>query len=198
MNLGGFAPVVEKVSPSVVSIISSKDTELTSGQFGGSSPLDELFRDPRFAPFFGNPQERQRTPRKQTPSPRAYGQGSGVVLTSDGYVLTNNHVIENADEVEVAFDDSGRKYAAEIVGRDPQTDLAVLKIENSGNDFPAVTIGDSAQLKPGDTVLAIGNPFGLSKNGNLRHCQCHWTHQPQYHWWRLRKLHSDRRLDQSR
>ncbi|MCL4166903.1 UNVERIFIED_CONTAM: hypothetical protein GTU68_056095, partial [Idotea baltica] len=90
------------------------------------------------------------------------GQGSGVVLTDDGYVLTNNHVIDGADEVEVAFDDSGRKYAAEVVGRDPQTDLAVLKIE-SDDKFPAVTLGDSALLKPGDTVLAIGNPFGLSK-----------------------------------
>ena len=162
-QLGGFAPVVEKVSPSIVSIVTSRDTHLTGFSSGGSvSPFDDLFKDPRFAPFFGLPENGQRQPRIQ-PRPRAQGQGSGVVLTKDGYVLTNNHVVEGADEVEVAFDDSGRKYEAEIVGRDPQTDLAVLKIEADGADFPAVTIGDSSQLKPGDTVLAIGNPFGLSK-----------------------------------
>jgi len=162
-ELGGFAPVVEKVSPSVVSIISSRSTQLTSGNFEGN-PFGDLFDDPRLAPFFQNRGDRSN--RRQTPvpapRPRAYGQGSGVVLTDDGYVLTNNHVIDGAEEVEVAFDDSGRKYPAEIVGRDPQTDLAVLKID-SDDKFPAVTLGDSGLLKPGDTVLAIGNPFGLSK-----------------------------------
>ena len=162
-ELGGFAPVVEKVSPSIVSIISSRSTQMTSGSIQGS-PFGDLFDDPRLAPFFqdrGNRRNLQPSPAP-APRPRAYGQGSGVVLTEDGYVLTNNHVIDGADEVEVAFDDSGRKYPAEIVGRDPQTDLAVLKIE-SDDKFPAVTIGDSGLLKPGDTVLAIGNPFGLSK-----------------------------------
>jgi serine protease Do len=164
-QLGGYAMVVEKVSPSVVSVVSSRTARLTSSRSGSTgSPFDELFKDPRFAPFFGAPDEDGSQPRiVPSPSPRSYGQGSGVVLTSDGYVLTNNHVIEGADEVEVAFDDSGRKYEAEVVGRDPQTDLAVLKIDGADGDFPAVTLGDSSQLMPGDTVLAIGNPFGLSK-----------------------------------
>ncbi len=162
-ELGGFAPVVEKVSPSVVSIISSRSKQLTGGSVEGS-PFGDLFDDPRLAPFFQNRGDRKNYQQSPAPAPRprAYGQGSGVVLTDDGYVLTNNHVIDGADEVEVAFDDSGRKYAAEVVGRDPQTDLAVLKIE-SDDKFPAATLGDSGLLKPGDTVLAIGNPFGLSK-----------------------------------
>lgn len=162
--LGGYAPVVEKVSPSVVSIIATRSSRLTSGTAGAQSPFDELFKDPRLAPFFQNPRgQSPRAPQTPQHSPRAYGQGSGVVLTTDGYVLTNNHVVEGADEVEVAFDDNGRKYEAKIVGRDPQTDLAVLKIDDADGEFPAAVIGDSAQLKPGDTVLAIGNPFGLSK-----------------------------------
>lgn len=162
-ELGGFASVVEKISPSVVSVISMRATQLTGGSVEGS-PFGDLFDDPRLAPFFQDRRGRKNSPQSPAPAPRprAYGQGSGVVLTDDGYVLTNNHVIDGADKVEVAFDDTGRKYAAAVVGRDPQTDLAVLKIE-SKEKFPAAILGDSGLLMPGDTVLAVGNPFGLSK-----------------------------------
>jgi serine protease Do len=102
------------------------------------------------------------TTRKRTPPPTRQGLGSGVVITADGYILTNNHVVERAEEVKVAIGESNKRYDAKIVGRDPQTDVAVLKIEASGL-APAV-FGDSDQLQVGDVVLAIGNPFGVGQS----------------------------------
>lgn len=111
------------------------------------SPFSFFFDDDM---FYGSPFGQPR--RKQ-------GSGSGVILTKDGYIVTNNHVVEFADIVEVTLHDN-RKFEAEIVGRDPQTDVAVLKIQS--NDLHAIPIGDSDKLKVGEWVLAVGNPFNLT------------------------------------
>jgi serine protease DegQ len=128
--------------PAVVSIYTAK--EIRAPQFQD---------DPLFERFFGN--------RGRTGSPeRVSGLGSGVVATRDGYVLTNNHVVQAADEIAVALPD-GRKLAAKVVGTDPETDLAVLRVEAA--NLPAVTFGRSENLAVGDVVLAIGNPFGVGQ-----------------------------------
>jgi len=93
-------------------------------------------------------------------APRQRGLGSGVVISRDGYILTNNHVIEEADQIEVILND-GRKSAAQVIGTDPETDLAILKVDLK--DLPVITLGDSDALAIGDQVLAIGNPFGVGQ-----------------------------------
>lgn len=108
------------------------------------SPFSFFFDDDSF--FFGEPRRRQ-------------GTGSGVILTKDGYIVTNNHVIEFADEVEVTLHDN-RRFDAEIIGRDPQSDIAVLKVD--ANDLAPVSLGDSDEIKVGEWVLAVGNPFNLT------------------------------------
>jgi len=111
-------------------------------------PMGDLFKR-----FF---QEMPQAPESR----RTQGAGSGVVIGKEGYILTNNHVVEGAKEVTVTFANQ-KEYKAQVVGRDPKTDLAVLKVESKGS-FLAVTMGDSDQLKVGDWVVAIGNPFGLN------------------------------------
>ena len=110
---------------------------------------DDLFR------FFG-----REFPRQQQRIPRQSGLGSGVLTTADGYILTNNHVIDGADQVRVELTDK-RVFDAKVVGADPASDLAVLKIDASG--LPTVTIGDSSHVRVGDVVLAIGNPLGVGQ-----------------------------------
>lgn len=107
--------------------------------------------------FFGNGQPRQR----QIQSRPQVGYGSGVILTEDGYIVTNNHVIEHADEIEVTLNDS-RVFPATLIGTDSNTDLALIKIE--GDDFPVIPMGDSDELKLGEWVLAVGNPFNLTSS----------------------------------
>jgi serine protease Do len=142
----GFGPIVNKVLPAVVSITSSKTVRQTS-----QGPED-LFR------FFGDPNFPRQldTPRQQ----RVEGQGSGVITSAEGYVLTNNHVVDGATEVKVALQDK-REFTAKVVGRDSKSDLAVLKIDASG--LPVVQFGDSESVKVGDVVLAMGNPFGVGQ-----------------------------------
>ncbi len=157
--LGGYANVVERVSPSVVSIV------VTSKAPSIQTTIPDLFDDPLFRRFFGDPfgdqrQGPQSRPR-QLPTPKRQGQGSGVILTNDGYIVTNNHVIDSAEEIEVSLPGDRETYGAKVVGTDPKTDLALIKIDKTG--LPAITVGDSSLLKPGDTVLAIGSPFGLSQ-----------------------------------
>lgn len=146
-----FGPVIKKVSPSVVNIYTTKTVR-------ENLRVPPYFDDPFFRDFFGfGPFGPQNIPRER----REQSLGSGVVLTEDGYILTNNHVVEGADEVKVALADNMTTYDAKVVGTDPQTDIAVIKVEAS--NLPAITVTDSDQLQVGDVVLAIGNPFGVGQ-----------------------------------
>lgn len=157
-DVGGhmsFAPVVKKVAPAVVKVFTTTKVHNTSYNGNGMpGDMDDLFRR-----FFGD-QFHGRMPRRNLPAPRQEGIGSGVIATRDGYILTNNHVVDGADEVKVALQD-GREFTAKVVGRDPKTDIAVIKID--AKDLPAVPMADSEQVEVGDVVLAIGNPFGIGQ-----------------------------------
>jgi serine protease Do len=146
-----FGPVIKKVSPSVVNIYTAKTVRQSSPR------LSPFFDDPLFRDFFGLPFGYQNIPRER----REQSLGSGVIVSEDGYILTNNHVVEGADEIKVAFNDDKATYSAKVIGTDPQTDIAVIKIE--GKSFPAITVTDSDRLDVGDVVLAIGNPFGVGQ-----------------------------------
>jgi serine protease Do len=143
-----FAPIVKKAAPSVVNIYTSRTIKV--------SPMMNPFQnDPFFRQFFGDQPNQPRTRKENS-------LGSGVIVSSDGYILTANHVVNGADEIKVALgDDDRKKFTAKVVGSDPQTDVAVLKIETTG--LPAITLGDSDQLEVGDVVLALGNPFGVGQ-----------------------------------
>lgn len=144
-----FAPLAEKLAPSVVNI---RVTKIEKTGMHNPQPPEGPFGD-MFKEFFGR---NFRIPQNQP----MQGAGSGVIISEDGYIVTNNHVVEGAREVTVTMTDNA-DLPAEIVGRDPKTDLAVLKI-SAGKSLPAATLGDSEQLKVGDWVIAVGNPFGLS------------------------------------
>ena len=137
-----YRDAVSRAMPAVVNIYTTKEVR---------QPQSPLLDDPFLKRFFG---ERFSETEKQM------SLGSGVVVTHDGYVLTNNHVVETADQIEVAFED-GRKASARLVGNDPETDLAVIKIDLP--DLPAITFGNVDDVKVGDVVLAIGNPFGVGQ-----------------------------------
>jgi serine protease DegQ len=139
---GSLHVAVERATPSVVNVFTSKEIR---------TPRSPLFDDPLFRRFFGDP---------GAESQRANSLGSGVIVSSGGYILTNNHVVEAADEIEVALP-SGKKMLARVVGSDPDTDLAVLRVDAS--DLPAITFGSSETLRIGDVVLAIGNPLGVGQ-----------------------------------
>ncbi|MDE7389234.1 MAG: Do family serine endopeptidase, partial [Muribaculaceae bacterium] len=113
--------------------------------------------DPFYEFFFGSPQPRQR--QRQQPQEQQRGLGSGVILSSDGYIVTNNHVIDGADRLEVTLNDNST-YNAQVIGTDPSTDVALLKIE--AKDLPVIPVGDSDALRVGEWVLAVGNPFGFT------------------------------------
>jgi serine protease Do len=162
-ELGGrnsFAPVVQKVAPAVVKITTATRIHNTaySGPGPGSQPgMDDLMRR-----FFGDESD-GRMPRhnfRAPHMPRQEGLGSGVVITKDGYILTNNHVVDGAEEVKVALQD-GREFTAKVIGRDPKSDVAVVKID--AKDLPTIPIADSDKVEVGDVVLAIGNPFGIGQ-----------------------------------
>ncbi len=157
-DLGGrtsFAPVVKKVTPGVVKVYVTTKVHNTAYNFGPGGDMDELFRR-----FFGEQFPNGRMPRRQMEIPRQQGIGSGVIVTKDGYILTNNHVVDGADEVKVALQD-GREFTAKVIGRDPKSDVAVIKIE--ANNLPLVPMADSDKVEVGDVVLAIGNPFGIGQ-----------------------------------
>lgn len=154
-----FSDVVKKVSPSVVKVYTT-----FKAKEGGAMQGNPFFEDPMFRRFFGDRMERDgREGMRQMPRPKQQGVGSGVIVTKDGYILTNNHVVENADEVKVQLTPSGDEYTAKVVGTDPKTDIAVLKIDAKGESFPALTASDSEKLEVGDVVLAVGNPFGIGQ-----------------------------------
>ena len=138
-----FATIAERVKPSVVLIKSKRVVRQAQAQRFWS-PWEE---------FFGGGQPRNDQPRQFR------GVGSGVIVSEDGYILTNNHVVENADELKVQLSDE-REVNAEVIGLDPRTDLAVIKVDF--DDLPALPFGDSEQLRVGEWVMAVGNPFGLN------------------------------------
>jgi serine protease Do len=146
-----YAPVIRQASPSVVNIYTERRV---------AREINPLLRDPMFRRFFGLPEEEQQ-PGRRGPSRVEQSLGSGVIVSENGFILTNNHVVDGADDVRVVLPDGRTEYDARVIGRDPQTDVAVLKIEATG--LPAITITDSDNIEVGDVVLAIGNPFGIGQ-----------------------------------
>lgn len=140
---GSYSVAAGRSMPAVVHILTSRNA---------SSARNPLADDPFYRHFFGD-----RDPPRQSPT----GQGSGVIVSKEGYILTNNHVVETADGIEVSLND-GRRFPAELIGRDPETDLAVLRIADAG-DLPAIAFSAPDSLEVGDVVLAIGNPFGVGQ-----------------------------------
>jgi serine protease Do len=150
-----FTQVAQQAMPAVVFIQVEK--RISGGQppFGYNNPFD-LFGDEFFERFFGRRfPNQQRQPREY----RQQGQGSGFIISKDGYILTNNHVVGEADRMTVTLADD-REFEAKLIGTDPKSDVAVIKIE--GDNFPVLPIGDSDRLAVGEWVIAIGNPFGLT------------------------------------
>jgi serine protease Do len=145
-----FAPVIKKVSPSIVNIYST----MTIPERQSRTPSLE---EPFLRHFFGDDSTEQ--PRRQ--SKKAQSLGSGVIVSPNGYILTANHVVEGADKVKVSLSGGATEYDARVIGSDPPTDVAVLRIEAA--DLPAITITDSDKLEVGDTVLAVGNPFDVGR-----------------------------------
>jgi serine protease Do len=150
-----LAPVVKRVSPSVVKVMVRADGKEVEGP-AGLSPFD----DPMFRHFFGPMVPDQRGNRRAYRTPPQQGLGSGVIVSPDGYIITNNHVIDEADSVMVNLSD-GREFSAKVVGKDAKTDIAVIKID--AKDLPAVTFASSEDVQVGDQVLAVGNPFGIGQ-----------------------------------
>ncbi len=148
----GFASVIDPALPAVVNVSSTKVVKRQN--------QPNLFMDPFFRQFFGgqNPQE------EQPQTERENSLGSGVIVNPDGYILTNNHVVAGASDVEV-FTQSRKKYHAKVIGTDSRTDVAVLKIDASG--LPTLTLGDASKLKVGDLVFAIGDPFGIGETATM-------------------------------
>lgn len=153
-----FRSVAKKVSPSVVFIKVEKEVTqqgVAGNPFEGSPFGDEFLRR-----FFGQVPQQRQSPHQQAPKRRSRGQGSGFIISSDGYIMTNNHVVGDADKVSVQLLD-GREFDAKIIGTDPPSDVAVIKID-AKEELPFLSLGNSDQLEVGDWVLAFGNPFGLS------------------------------------
>jgi serine protease Do len=145
-----FAPIVKAVSPSVVKI--SVSSQAKASRMG--MPEDEDGGH-SFDPRSQMPQD-----MRQHRMPRQEGVGSGIIATADGYILTNNHVVEHADTIKVSLTD-GREFDGKVIGRDPKTDVAVIKVEAKG--LPAIPFADSDSIEVGDIVLAVGHPFGIGQ-----------------------------------
>ncbi len=145
----GFASILQPALPAVVSIVSLQVVKV---------PQMPFFNDPFFQQFFGG--QLPRNPRQE----RERGLGSGVIISPDGHILTNNHVVEKATEIKVMLADK-RQFSGKVVGTDPKTDLAVVKIDASG--LPTVRLGDSSTLEVGDYAFAIGNPFGIGETATM-------------------------------
>ena len=155
-GLPDFTELVEQVGPSVVNIRTSEKVSARTNTNGMDEDMLEFLR--RFGVPMPNMPRQQRPQRPQPDEEQPRGVGSGFILTADGYVMTNAHVVDGADEVIVTLTDK-REFKAKIVGTDKRTDVAVVKIEATG--LPAVKVGDVSRLKVGEWVMAIGSPFGL-------------------------------------
>ena len=136
-----YAPIIKKISPSVVNIYTSKTLRL----------------DPALRQYLREMYGFDRVPSER----RQQSLGSGIIVSQDGYILTNNHVVEGADEVKVALPDEKTVYDATVVGTDPQTDIAVVKV--AAENLPSITFADSGKIEVGDVTLAIGDPFGVGQ-----------------------------------
>jgi serine protease Do len=145
-----FAPIIQKVAPSVVKVF----VTMKASQSPLSNPDLDFFRR-----FFGGEGLNQINPN-QLNAPTEHGIGSGVIVSPDGYILTNNHVVNNTTEIQVVLND-GRQFKAKVIGTDPQTDVALIKV--NAENLPALTMTDSSKVEVGDVVLAIGNPFGIGQ-----------------------------------
>lgn len=154
-----FADIADEVIPTVVSVTSTKiDTVIYR------DPFYQFFYNNPFEEFFGTPrrrQQQQERPQERQEERRTSGVGSGVIVSKDGYILTNYHVVGEADEITIETHDE-REFEAEIVGVDSLSDVAVIKIKEKVNNLPVAYLGDSDKLRPGDWVMAVGNPFNLS------------------------------------
>lgn len=150
-DYASFAPVVKRVAPAVVKIVTSVQAENT--------PAEDLpgLNDPFWRHFFG---QVPQSPQSPSHHPMEHGLGSGLIVTRDGYILTNGHVVDGAKEVKVTLQD-GREFDAKVIGRDPQSDIAVVKID--ADKLPTLPLADSQKVEVGDMVLAIGNPFGVGQ-----------------------------------
>jgi serine protease DegQ len=146
-SVGSYSVAANKAMPAVVNIF-------TSSKLTAPNPHEQFRDDPLFKHFFGEPPESEENGQSDS------SLGSGVIVSEQGLILTNDHVVASADEIEVALTD-GRKLAAKVVGTDPDTDLAVLKVE--AEKLPAITFAADEKLNVGDVVLAIGNPFGVGQ-----------------------------------
>jgi len=158
MEKGGFSDIAQAVTPAVVNITVRKEAPVPMSGMP-SDPLREFFGIPGMPEMPGMP-NRPGPP----PGPEGHGAGSGVIVSSDGYVLTNDHVVDGATEIMVTLPDN-REFTGKVVGLDPQTDLAVVKID--AENLPYVPWGDSSKLRVGEYVLAVGNPFGLNSTVTL-------------------------------
>ena len=167
-KLPSLAGLAEKLSPAVVNISTETRVESSSrGEFPGfpGDLWNEFFRRFHEGPFRRGPRGGMR------PRPRQQNLGSGFIVTEDGLIVTNNHVVEKASKITIRFKDQ-KKRKAKIVGRDPQTDIALLQVETKpGDAFTAVKLGNSEKLRVGDWVMAIGNPFGTIPHGDGRNRQ---------------------------
>ena len=152
-----FIEVADKVSPSVVVINVTQKAGVAGMDGGEGSPWDMLPREFR---------RRFRQQLEEQPQEKQHGQGSGIILSKDGYILTNRHVVENAEKIEVRLKD-GRRFAASVRGEDPQSDVAVIKID--ARDLPAARLADSAQTRVGEFAIAIGAPFALDYSVTFGH-----------------------------
>ena len=149
----GYAPVIDPALPAVVNISSTKVVKQQNN-------FPNMFNDPFFHQFFGD----QFNPSAMPQTDREYSLGSGVIVNPDGYILTNDHVISGASDIE-AFTQDKKKFKAKLIGTDSLTDIAVLKI--NATHLPALTLGDSSRLKVGDVVFAIGDPFGIGETATM-------------------------------
>ncbi|MGB6874417.1 MAG: Do family serine endopeptidase [Candidatus Acidiferrales bacterium] len=148
----GFASVVQPALPAIVNISTTHVVKVQQGP--------GFFNDPFFQQFFGN----QFGPGQQQPqTEKESSLGSGVIINSDGYILTNNHVVEHGSDIKVQW--NNKNYTGKVVGTDPQTDIAVVKIDATG--LPTLTFGDSSKLRVGDVVFAIGDPFGIGETATM-------------------------------
>src|SRR5215471_1253224 len=154
----GFGDLVEKVKPAVISVRVKIDSPKMMG-FDGNGPSGQIPEMRQFFRRFGMPDGGNMPNAERAPHNRQVtGQGSGFFITADGYAVTNNHVVDKAQTVEITTDD-GKTYSAKVIGTDERTDIAVIKVDGR-SDFPFVKLADKAP-RIGDWVLAVGNPFGL-------------------------------------